>query len=95
METFELIKNTYPSIEAREVLVSLISDKIRFLNIKSWRIEEMHGADTSHLSKRIEELKETNRQIMELLERASKENLEVEIESKINIRLKEKEAKVS
>jgi hypothetical protein len=90
MEKFELIKNTYPPIEAREVLLSLIGDKIRFLNIKSWRIQEMHGADTTHITQRIEELKETNRQIQSLLEKASADHMDVEIESNIFIRLKEK-----
>jgi len=67
MHTVKLIDSTYPESRAREVILSLLNDKIRFINLQILSLEEKENLDTLHLRSRLEELKAERDQICDLL----------------------------
>jgi len=54
---FRLIDSTYGAAAAREVLISLLNDKIKFINGQIFSQQERFGSDNLHLQKRVTELK--------------------------------------
>lgn len=87
MEKFTLLDSTYTPDQAREVVLTLISDKIRFLNMQSLRIREMYSGDTSHLEERIEDLKKSKKEIEAILDAAKNEGKDVSFSSEISVKL--------
>lgn len=81
----KLIDSTYSEDDAFEVLSSLIKDKIRFLNHKIFSLEERFGSDTSHMKKRIEELRQEARDLELLFEEHRGENVDFEISCNLTI----------
>lgn len=72
---FDLVKSTYPAHDAKEVLLSLINDKIKFLNCKAFSLSERFGSVPSHLEKRISELKEEKQLLVETLGQCDEDHL--------------------
>ena len=64
---FKLIDSTYAPQHARTVLLSLIEDKIKFLNHQIFSISERFGSNTEHLENRIRELREERSRLIDLL----------------------------
>ncbi len=87
MKSFTLLDSTYSPLEAREVILTLIGDKIRFLNLQCLRIREMYSGDTSHLEERIAELKRSKEEIEAMLEKAAAENMDISFHSEIELSL--------
>lgn len=70
MQTVKLIDSNYPEAKAREVILSLLNDKIRFINLQILSIEERENLDTGHLRNRLEELKAERDKICKVLDSA-------------------------
>lgn len=87
MQRFTLLDSSYSPIEAREVILTLIGDKIRFLNMQCLRIREMYSGDTSHLEERIAELKESKKELEKLLNEAAEKGQIIELQSEISVKL--------
>ncbi len=85
----DLVKNTYPVHDAKEVLLSLLSDKIKFLTCKIFSLEERFGDVPVHLKERVEELKNEKNQLIETLDSFDDENHLVEIDCQIVFKVKE------
>lgn len=83
----KLIDSTYGEDDAFEVLTSLIEDKIRFLNQKIFSLEERFGSDTTHMKKRIEELRQEKRDLTLLFEECQGENVDFEIGCTLTIQI--------
>lgn len=86
---FNLINSTYSAEAAKEVLTSLINDKIRFLNIQILSVHERFGENATHLETRVKELEADRNRLIELLSAAEKNNAEVEILSSVDFTIKE------
>ena len=86
---FNLINSTYSAESAKEVLTSLINDKIRFLNIQILSAHERFGENATHLEARVQELEADRNRLIEILSAAEKNNTEVEILSSVEFTIKE------
>lgn len=85
---FTLINSTYSASNAKEVLTSLINDKIRFLNIQILSAQERFGENAAHLETRVKELVADRNRLIELLDRSAETNAEIEIVGSIDITIK-------
>ena len=82
-----LINSTYAPEQAREVLCSLLNDKIRFLNHQILSTFERFGSDTSHLEKRLTEVKAERDQLISQLNALSNDAYLLEIDCCIKIKV--------
>ncbi|WP_367392707.1 hypothetical protein [Lewinella sp. LCG006] len=82
-----LINSTYAPQQAREVLCSLLNDKIKFLNHQILSTFERFGSDTSHLERRLEEIKAERDQLTRQLKALDNEEYLLEIDCRINIKV--------
>lgn len=80
-----LIDSTYPVEQAYEVLISLIEDKIRFINNKIFSLEEQYGSAPAHMKKRISELKQEVFELRSFLDAFDGEEAEVNIGCTVSI----------
>ena len=83
----KLIDSTYPVRDARDVLFSLINDKIEFLNQKIFSLQERFGSDTGHLEKRVKELRMELQQLLDLLNTMEEDQL-IEIHCEVDMKIK-------
>ncbi len=86
-----LIDSTYGADSAREVLNTLLNDKIKFLNHKIFSMEERFGADTDHMKNRIEELRQEKRDLELLFEEFDGEQIDFEIGCTLVVQVKKAE----
>ncbi|MDP5172392.1 MAG: hypothetical protein NWR72_19260 [Bacteroidia bacterium] len=89
LHQFTLIDNTYSAEEARRVLLSLINDKIKFLDMQILSMQERFGSDTKHMEERVSELLRDRARINEVLQAAIAGQATLEIKSVVNIEVKE------
>ncbi len=87
MKNFKIIDNTYSPLQAKEVLLTLFGDKIRFLHIQALRMREMYSGDTSAIEQRIEELKVAQSEFVKLLDEAAAQNMDIKINGEIELEL--------
>ncbi len=88
---FTLIDGSYSTGSAKEILFSLINDKIKFLNAKLYSFDEEFSRGRPHLSNRIEKLQAERNQMLEFLSQFNSSNHDVEIDCDIVIKVKSKE----
>ncbi|GEM_PF-1887603 len=86
-EQVKLIDSCYPAQKAREVIISLLNEKIKFLNHQIFSNQERSGNVTSHLEQRVKELKAEKERLQQSLEKLEQTNHMVEINCDINIRV--------
>ena len=86
---FDLVRSTYPVCDAKDVLLSLMNDKIKFLNCKIFSLEERFGSAPPHLRERVDELKAKKNQLVEILNACDEDQL-VEIDCQIVFNIKDK-----
>ncbi|MDA0973778.1 MAG: hypothetical protein O2867_08600 [Bacteroidetes bacterium] len=77
----KLIDNTYKASEAKEVLCSLINEKIRFLNLQIASRSERFGEDTSYLKQRIEQLTTEKQDIIDFMDTLDAEGQMVKVDA--------------
>lgn len=82
---FKLIAGVFTPTDAKEILISLIDDKIRFHNLKILSHQEKYGVDDSGHVKRLNQLIKTKSQIQKLIETFEKKNKSLTINSTILI----------
>jgi hypothetical protein len=87
----KLIDSTYSVDEAKEVVQSLLNDKIKFLNQRIFSLQERFGSDTSAQEKRVRELKAELRQLIETLRPFENEDFQVEIDCLVKMKIKKLE----
>lgn len=84
---FKLIDSTYGVENAKEVLLSLINDKIKFLNRKIFSDQERFGNDTDRLEKRVAYLKEERIKLEEILNAFENEDCQVDIKCNVDLKI--------
>lgn len=87
VEQIQLIEGTFNSIEAADVLLSLVTYKIKFHNLQLLGLDENNGVSKEQSEKRIAELKEAKNRITQLIMEARNSGTLLEINSNINIKL--------
>lgn len=87
----KLIDNTYTLEEGKDLLMALINDKIKFLNLKVFSLQERFGTNTYELEKRIAELKEEKNQLLLKLKALENKHHLVEIDCRIHLKINENE----
>lgn len=85
MYTLKLIDNKFTPEEAKDVLLTLINDKIRFHSNKNFSSEIRTGLSQNHSQQRIKELEEAKKEIIELTKKAEEMNILLDVESSIHI----------
>lgn len=85
---FKIINSTYKGAEAQEVLLSLLNDKIRFLEHQIFGREVRFGEDMEHLKRRVKELCAAKLEVREVIERAKVSGDLLEISCDVHIQLK-------
>lgn len=85
---FNLIDSTYGVEDAKEVLASLITDKINFLNKKIFSEQVRFGSDTQHKENRVQILKMEQEQLLETLN-ALEDGARIGISCKVNMKIEE------
>lgn len=86
-EEFSLIEGTFSAEEAQEILMNLIGKKLSFHSKKNLRSFEHSGQEDPAAEERIQELEQIRDEVLEFLQSAKKENLNLEIHSKVEIKL--------
>jgi hypothetical protein len=86
---FKLIDNTYSPTAAKEVIASLIQDKIRFLNVQLLSNQERYGSDISFAAKRVEQLQAELERVLNTFDEAIPEDSEVQISCPINVTIRQ------
>lgn len=84
---FKLIDSTYDVDGAREVLTTLISNKINFIKKHMLSIEERFGSDSSHFEKRIQKLREEKRSLELFLENYEGEEVSLDVSCTASLRV--------
>ncbi|CAM3407311.1 hypothetical protein [Aequorivita lipolytica] len=84
-ETVDLIKGEFTPEEAKEILFSIIGDKIKFNNRQIFSSEERNLGNSERYKKRLEELKCAQTTVSNLIETAKAGNKTIEINAEINI----------
>ena len=85
--SLKLIEGQFTPSQTRNVLLDLISHKIRYHNLEALSIQERFNGDISYSEKRIAELKQISILVEEIVRFASEEGLNLKIESFIQIEL--------
>lgn len=83
-EEIQLIKGTFSPQEAREILLTILEDKVRFHNLKIIRGYEK-GTDTAASQIRIKELNASRKSVHKLVEQAIENSHELSINATISI----------
>lgn len=89
-ESFKLIDGTFDTVEATDVLLSILNDKIRFHNIQILGIQERCDGDSVTSEKRLSELKEVKKQVVKFISKAQNSNCNIKINAAISVELKKK-----
>jgi hypothetical protein len=87
----KLIDSTYMAGEGKDLLLSLINDKIRFIKRKIFSTEERFGSDTAHLRKRVAELKQEKEQLLQVLGQLKSDDQMLEIDCHVHLKIHESE----
>jgi hypothetical protein len=88
----KLIDNTYSKEEAKDLLLALLNDKIKFLQMKIFSLQERMGADTHHLEKRVDELKEEKTQLLSKIKELGEKEYAVDIDCHVYLKVHHKES---
>ena len=83
---FTLIDGKFNPEGAAKVLFALVNSKINYHNLEAFSNHERHGSDVTKAEKRIKELQIMNRKIKRAIDYAIKNNKELEVNGKINIK---------
>lgn len=87
----KLIDNTYQAEEARELVLALINDKIKFLQHKIFSMKERFGADTTRMEQRVAELKEEKKQFLLAIDALEDKQSSFDIKCEVMLKAKVEE----
>ncbi|NAS12679.1 hypothetical protein [Poritiphilus flavus] len=85
-----LVEGTFSPLEAADVLLSLLNDKIKFHTVQALNLRDRQAEDNQRSERRIAELKEAKQHIKDLVVQARNDGLEIVIDSLIDIKLRER-----
>ena len=94
METnlnLSLINGVYSSEEAKEILMNVFASKIQFHELKNLRSMVTRDTEDEISTLRVRQLKQAVEQFNELMKQAEENNLELAIQSSIQISLRKSE----
>jgi hypothetical protein len=84
-QSYCLIRGVFCPEDARQVLMTLIEDKISFHKLNNWSRRERFGEPDTAGSKRIDELRQTKADLAEMLEELAAAGLKLRINCNIEI----------
>ena len=84
-EKFQLIDGTYVPEDAHEMLLTLLSDKIKFHSLHIHSTKERFNGDTKHSEQRMVALKGIKEQVSKAIESAKQQNKDLKISGVVNI----------
>ena len=84
-EKLIIIDGRYRYDEAKEILMTMFSSKLNFLNIKNWSSQERYGKEDEMAQKRISALRNEMKKLEEILSEVKSKNKMLVISSEINI----------
>lgn len=84
-EKLIIIDGRYSYDEAKEILMTMFSSKLNFLNIKNWSSQERYGKEDEMAQKRISALRNEMKKLEEILSEVKSKNKMLVISSEINI----------
>ncbi len=84
-ENLKLISGTFNAEEAARILFGLVKNKINFHNLEIAHIQETGVGNPEKSEQRLKELKHLEKEIKYIIEEAKHENVDLNIESLINI----------
>lgn len=84
---YDLIKGEFTHEEAEEILMNLVAKKINFHELRSLGKELRFGEKDMASLKRSEELKQTQKRLIKVLEQAKTQGKNLKIQSAVNITL--------
>ena len=87
-EIVQLIEGTFGPVEAADVLLSLVTYKIKFHNLQLLHLEAEDKPSREQSEKRIMELKEAKNRITQIIMDARNSGASLEINSNIHIKVK-------
>jgi len=82
-----LLDGTFSTIEAREVLLTLVDDKIRFHSNRIFSQQERLGITPQDSVTRIKQLKRTREEILNIISECKERDCKIIIKSDINIEI--------
>lgn len=85
---FSLVEGTFDAADAKEILLTLLMNKIKYHNGRIFSHEERFGKPCSFSIKRKAELEESYNAVRELMDRYIEEGKDVSIHSDISITAK-------
>ena len=85
--SIKLIDTTYSAKQAREVIMTLLNDKIRFLGVQILSVEELFGDNTEHLRQRIKELENEKLELVGQLDSLQDEDTSLEVDCRIDLKV--------
>ncbi|WP_411029020.1 hypothetical protein [Spongiimicrobium sp. 3-5] len=87
-KSIKLVKGAFEPADAADVILSLINDKIKFHTIQSLNLKKGSTEDQERSEQRITELTKAKKMVTELVVIARDQGFEIEIDSNIEITLK-------
>lgn len=85
-EVIQLIKGKFNAVEAADILLSLINEKIKYHTVKSLKLDQ-YELDQSYSKERLKQLREDKKSITDLVIFANRKGLSIDIEGKVVIKL--------
>jgi len=86
-QDYKIIDGTFMPADASRFLMRLINDKIDYHNLEILSIRERFNGDVSHSIRRIDELKETQESIRQVLNIALDNEMEVRVHCSVQLEL--------
>ena len=86
-ETIELIKGSFTADEAREILLQMLNNKIKFHDLKNWSSMERFGKSDVFSEERLKSLKESRKKLEQLLAESISGEETITINSTIEINI--------
>lgn len=81
-----LIDGVFDTSDAKDILVTLLQNKIKYHNLKNFRSKEMKGEEDESCVKRVAELKKS---IQEVLELFNEKKSTIKLYSEVSIKTEE------
>ncbi len=89
MNDYKLIEGTFSDQEAKEILKNFFESKIHFHEMRNFSSEERFGHKDAMAVKRIPELKEASKDILEIVQQAKLGNKRMLINASVQITILE------
>lgn len=83
--TIDLIDNTYSNLEAREILMGLLTHKIDFITMKIFSEKQRFDSDTSKYEKRLKELESQKSRLLKMFNGLAKSEEDISLKCTIDI----------